>query len=198
MAIPFDEHSVFLNVPYDKAYEPLFITLVASIASLGLTPRCVLEISEIGQGRLARIQELMESCRVSVHDLSRVGMPVRFNMPFELGLACSIARLNGHHEVIVLERHQYRLDKTLSDYKGRDPQVHYGRCDALVGCILDTLVTGRETPDPETIRTIAKDLRKTAPAIKKKHGRDLIFHRGPFQALVGAALQLAREKELIT
>ena len=148
MAIPYDVQNVFLNVPYDRGYEPLFVTLVASVVALGLKPRCVLEVREQGQGRLTRIQELLESCRTSIHDLSRVGTPVRFNMPFELGLACSIARYKPGHQVVVLERTLHRLDTTLSDYKGRDPLVHAGNCDRLVSCILDTFATEGQMPQP--------------------------------------------------
>lgn len=64
-----DPGSVFLNVPFDRAYEPFFVTLVSALISLGQTPRCVLEVRERGQGRLARIYELLRSCGVSIHDL---------------------------------------------------------------------------------------------------------------------------------
>jgi hypothetical protein len=84
-----DPKSVFLNVPYDDEYQSFFVTLVATLVLLGQTPRCVLEIQETGAGRLARIFDLLRSCGVSIHDLCRVGTPVRFNMPFELGMACT-------------------------------------------------------------------------------------------------------------
>src|SRR5438093_5118087 len=86
--------SVFLNVPFDKSYEPLFVGLISALVALGRTPRCVLELPEMGQGRLVRILRLIQSCGVSIHDLSRVGLPVRFNMPFELGIAVALARVN--------------------------------------------------------------------------------------------------------
>src|SRR5437764_9856436 len=85
---------VFINAPFDPSYEPLFITLVGTLVFLGQDPHCVLEVRERGDGRLARIIELMRMCRMSVHDLSRTGMPVRFNLPFELGLASAIKIAN--------------------------------------------------------------------------------------------------------
>ena len=75
---------------------------------LGQKPRCVLEIREQGDGRLARILDLIRACRISVHDLSRVTTPVRFNMPFEPGIRvraeiATAARLRsfraGYHAV---------------------------------------------------------------------------------------------------
>lgn len=62
-----DPNRVFLNVPYDAPYEPLFITLIASLVSLGLEPQCVLQIRETGVGRLTRIQQLLESLRSARH-----------------------------------------------------------------------------------------------------------------------------------
>jgi len=85
--------AVFINAPFDAAYEPLFITLVGMLVFLGQEPYCVLEVREKGEGRLARIIELIRNCRMSIHDLSRVGLPARFNMPFELGLACTVTCL---------------------------------------------------------------------------------------------------------
>ena len=86
---------VFLNVPFDIGYERLFVALISALVSLGRVPRCVLEIPEQGIGRLSRIFRLVRTCPVSVHDLSRVGQPVRFNMPFELGLAVALYRMEG-------------------------------------------------------------------------------------------------------
>ena len=122
-----DPKSVFLNVPFDKQYERLFVTLVGTVVLLGQTPHCVLEVRERGQGRLARIFDLLRSCGASIHDLSRVGVPARFDVPFELGLACSLALAGEPHDVLVLDAKPYRLDRTLSDYKGRDPLIHHGR-----------------------------------------------------------------------
>ena len=116
---------------------------------LGQKPRCVLEIREQGDGRLARILDLVRACRISVHDLSRVSTPVRFNMPFELGIACALKLLHPlDYEVFVLDAAPYRLDKTLSDYKGRDPLIHHGTSDGLLACVLDAFVeTDRAATD---------------------------------------------------
>jgi hypothetical protein len=56
-----DPRSVFLNVPFDRSYEPFFVTLVSALISLGQKPRCVLEVRERGQGRLVRIHELLRA-----------------------------------------------------------------------------------------------------------------------------------------
>jgi hypothetical protein len=147
-----DPKDVFINAPFDDRYEPLFVALVGMLVFLGQKPRCVLEIREQGDGRLARILDLIRACRISVHDLSRVSTPVRFNMPFELGIACALKLLHPlEYEVLVLDTTPYRLDKTLSDYKGRDPLIHYGTIDGLLTCLLDAFVSA-DAPSTTDIR----------------------------------------------
>src|SRR5436190_1405292 len=104
-----EQRSVFLNVPFDKAYESIFVALISSLVAIGRNPRCVLEIPERGEGRLVRILRLIRSCPVSIHDLSRVGLPARFNMPFELGIAFTLARIEKNHDFIMLEAVRHRL-----------------------------------------------------------------------------------------
>jgi hypothetical protein len=54
LGIP-DPQSVFLNVPFDASYEKIFVALIVALISLGRVPRCVLEITDTGQGRMPRI-----------------------------------------------------------------------------------------------------------------------------------------------
>jgi hypothetical protein len=190
-----DPGSVFLNVPYDSQYERLFATLVATLVSLGQTPRCVLEVRERGQGRLARIYDLLGSCGISIHDLSRTGTPARFNMPFELGLACSLALAGAAHDVVVLDSEPYRLDRTISDYKGRDPLIHHNRVDDLVDCIADVFQVARE-PTPQMLKAEARFLRKSAREIAAQYGGTL-FRPAAFRALIAASAERARQQGFI-
>jgi len=41
---PSDPRDVYLNVPFDKAYERQFVALIAALVAIGRTPRCVLEL----------------------------------------------------------------------------------------------------------------------------------------------------------
>jgi hypothetical protein len=85
---------VFINVPFDSRYEPLYLALITGLVGLGLKSRCVVELSH-ERHRLERILDLIAACPFSIHDLSRVQLAAtmrgfrvpRFNMPFELGLA---------------------------------------------------------------------------------------------------------------
>jgi hypothetical protein len=196
VAVP-DDKAVFINVPFDPSYEPLFVTLVGGLVFLGQDPHCVLEVREKGDGRLIRIVELMRSCRLSIHDLSRTGMPARFNMPFELGLASALKIVDPNaYEVLVLESQPHRLDKTLSDYKGRDPLIHHGTSDGMLACLLDAFVT--EVPDAaKEFRLAARLLRKSAEVLKREMKATSLFRPALFRLVFSLAMQMANERRFI-
>ena len=192
-----DPKAVFVNVPFDATYEPLFVTLVGTLVFLGQKPHCVLEVREKGDGRLIRILDLMRTCRMSVHDLSRTGTPVRFNMPFELGLACALKLQHPtDYEVFVLDAIQFRLDRTLSDYKGRDPLVHGGTCHGMLASLLDTFQT--DVPDAaHEFRRAALVLRKSAALMKHRDKSSSLFRPSLFRELVAVATKIASERSFI-
>jgi hypothetical protein len=187
-----ENQGVFINIPYEKSYERIFVATVASLISIGKTPRCTLEIPETGEGRLKRILDLIKSCYASIHELSRVGQPVRFNMPFELGLACAISRSGeGTHTFILFEKKPYRLDKTLSDIKGYDPYIHNGNMKGAVYCVLDSLGCQNNTPKPSKVFRFSTDLWQSVIQLKKENGMPIIFNRTLFLQLVSIGLELA-------
>ncbi|HEV7426305.1 MAG TPA: hypothetical protein VGQ46_08045 [Thermoanaerobaculia bacterium] len=192
-----DPEGVFINAPFDATYERLFIALVGMLVFLGQKPRCVLEIREQGDGRLARILELVRACRISVHDLSRVSTPVRFNMPFELGIACALKLLHPtDYEVFVLDATPYRLDKTLSDYKGRDPLIHHGTLDGLMACLLDAFAQPN-APPARDVRTALAVLSRAAKQLKSDVRSDSLFRASLFRSLVAAARGIAIDFDFI-
>jgi len=189
--------SVFLNVPFDKGYEPLFIALISALVSLGREPHCVLAIPAHGAGRLARILRLIRSCPISIHDLSRVGQPVRFNMPFELGLAVALNRIERRPKFIMLESKAHRLVRTLSDVNGFDPGIHESQARGIISCALAHLGKPHGNPDAETVFRVRRRLWKTVPALKRISGRNDIYSRSIFAELVEAAGILAKKEGLI-
>ena len=189
--------SVFLNVPFDRDYEPLFVALIGALAALGRTPRSVLEVPEQGEGRLARIFGLMRRCPVSIHDLSRVELPVRFNMPFELGIAFALSRLEPSHKFVLLEAKRHRLQKTLSDVNGIDPGIHNAAVRGVISCVLSHLGKPRGNPDAKTVASIHRQLWKIVPSLKAIHGRTHIYSRSIFTELVESATRLAKNEGLV-
>jgi hypothetical protein len=157
----------------------------------------VLEVPEQGDGRLVRILHLLRSCPVSIHDLSRVGLPVRFNMPFELGIAVALSRIEGGHKFIMLEAKRHRLQQTLSDANGIDPGIHGGTVRGVISCVLSHLGKPRGNPDPNTVAHIHRQIWKATPFFKRTHGRANIYSRSIFGELVAGANKLARKEGLI-
>ena len=187
--------SVFLNVPFDPTYERYFIGLIAAVVSVGRAPRCVLELPEHGSGRLKRLIKHIGSCSLSVHDLSRVGTPARFNMPFELGLAAAPGMSRAKHSYVLLERKQYRLDKTLSDIKGRDPLIYKLSVKRLIALVVGTLQRANSVSvDPEAVYDMYRSLSALAPRIRRRHSANSIYTRAVFLELVTAATVLAEER----
>ena len=116
-------------------------------------------------------------------------------MPFEMGLASSIALAGGPHDVVVLDTVPYRLDRTLSDYKGRDPLIYHHRVDSLIDCMADVFQVAYE-PTPNALKTEARILRKSAREIAKQYG-GTIFRPAAFRTLVAVATDRARSQGLI-
>jgi len=190
-----DPQSVFLNVPYDPSYERIFVALVATLISLGRMPHCVLEISETGQGRMPRIMSSLSSCEVSIHDLSKVGRPARFNMPFELGIAYTLHYATGKHKFIIMEKKKHRLDITLSDLKCHDPKIHEGNPLLAISAIYEVL--GRPTGNP-SIRIPEGIFRRLWSDIQTiRHRSPTIFNRRSFNELIAGATYLARKAGVI-
>jgi hypothetical protein len=141
----------------------------------------------------------MDQCRVSIHDLSYVGTPARFNMPFELGLACNLRRLGSlQHDFFIMERVNYRVQQTLSDIMGHDPLIHHGTVRGVIWCVLDALGTDSDKqPALKKVLRIDRTLWKIAAKLKKDARRSTIFGRFLFLELVSIATDLAQEAGFI-
>lgn len=197
-ASPLRAKQVFLNVPYDRRYERLFVALTVAVIAAGRTPRLTFDIPEVGIGRLRRIKRVMANCKVSIHDLSYARkLPARFNMPFELGLAVALRVQTGDHDFHVLESVEHRLQITLSDLNGIDAKVH-GRNPARA--IREVLgMVGRPGRNPPA--TVVNDLyekiwRHVVPALRAAHG-DGFFKRDIYEDLVGVTRWLVASHGLV-
>ena len=198
---PTDQQSVFLNIPFDREYSPLFVALIAALTGLGRKPRCVLEVPASGKDRLGRIFELLSSCGSSIHDLSRVALsgPLqvpRFNMPFELGIAYCLWRQSGHR-FFVMEEAAYRLQASLSDLNGLDPHIHEGTQEGILACLLDCFGTPGKLPTVRDLKGLTAKLSKIVSRLQREQSRDHPFSPHLFRRAVKAAAELARLEGLI-
>ncbi len=187
-----EPNSVFLNVPYDPAYEPLFIALICSLVALGRTPRCVLEVPDSGQGRLNRIFNLLASCRLSIHDLSRVEDPPRFNMPFELGMAVALSQTRTHGYYI-LEAQRHRVIHTLSDINLNDASIHNNNPNKIISKIFGFLGKRSGNPDIKQVKKMYQALSQVAEEAKNDYEEEDVFDRPIFLLLVSASIDLKKK-----
>jgi hypothetical protein len=185
-----ERHSVFLNIPYDSAFENLYLAYIAGLSAFGLIPRATLEIPT-SQRRLDRILKLIQQCAYSIHDLSRVQLDAkaprvpRFNMPFELGLAVAQSARNKRQTWYVCETVPYRINKSLSDLNGTDVRIHDGAVRGVFGALCEIFVRKTRQPSVQEMYRIYIVLRRNLPKIMRKAGardpygarvfRDLIF-----------------------
>jgi hypothetical protein len=193
-------NTAFLNIPYDKGFESLFLAYVAGLCGFGLVPRATLEIPG-GSRRLDRIFRLIGECRYSFHDLSRVELDKkrpptpRFNMPFELGLVVAWTKTNGkRHDWFVFESRRQRLSKSLSDLDGTDPHIHRRSPRILFRCLTNALVRSRRQPTVIQLEKIFSDLKKAAIVIKQDLKTSTLFEARPFKELVVAATRSANNR----
>ncbi len=191
---------VFLNVPYDKKFEKLFLAYISGIAAFGFTPRATLEIGK-SSDRLDKILGLIRKCRYSIHDLSRVETDrraprtPRFNMPFELGLSVACCRLlkSRRQQWFVCESVTHRLQKSLSDLNGIDPKIHSGRVGDVFVELRNMFVKSVKQPTVQEMWTIYRDVRRNLPTILNQAGASSLYNSSVFRELCLAANESAEK-----
>jgi len=181
---------VFLNIPYDVAFENLYLAYIVGLTQLGLSINAALAVPN--QGRLGTIIELIDKSDFSIHDLSRVeisrGVP-RFNMPVELGLALYRSHItNGQHRVFIFERKQYRAQRSTSDVNGIDPQIHNGTVKRLMSGLRNIFRQPNDvTTVPEMLASY-RAVKQRIPEMRRNAGSKSLFDAAIFQDLKLAAL----------
>jgi len=187
---------VFLNVPYSPSYERMLVALTAALVAVGAMPRLTFQVPDGGEGRLNRIYNLLRSCRISIHDLSSVGLPVRFNMPFELGMAYAIKAESDRHDFLVLEKKAYRLDRHLSDLRGVDPKIHHGTTRGAISAVLEVLERRGGNPPASEVMRLHRWMMRRVPALKAIHGNRDLFSTRVYGELVTLGREWARAMNL--
>jgi hypothetical protein len=173
---------VFLNIPYDKKFERLFIAYIAGVSAFGLVPRATLEIPDSSR-RLDKIMKLIGDCEYSIHDLSRVELDrkkprtPRFNMPFELGLTVAHAKQKKKENWYVFESKSYRMEKSLSDLNGTDAKIHEGKVAGVFGELCQVFKRRGRQPTVQQMARIYREVRRNQAAILKESGA-----KSPYQA----------------
>jgi len=178
---------VFINCPFDDKYQPLFNAIVFAVYDMGFAPRSAKDESNAGIIRFSKIQELIEECKYSIHDISRAeidaatGFP-RFNMPLELGLDLGCKRYGGpyHQEkvLLILDIEEFRYRDFISDIAGQDIEGHRNDEREIIKAVRNWLRLELDpslviTPSGKIITARYKRFQATLPTICSKLAWDI-------------------------
>jgi hypothetical protein len=188
----------FINIPYAKRYERVYLALIAGIAGYGLVPSAAVH-DPSSRYQLDRIYELIAEAQFSFHDLSWMTLDrksprtPRLNMAFELGLAVATARVAGSdHQWFVFDTVPYRLDKALSDLGGIRPRIHDFTPQGVLSSLMNALARQRHRPTLDDLLEIYRAVEEVARLIKRRYSNDL-FDTRPFKDLTAAATDAAHK-----
>ena len=147
--------NVFINCPFDSAYQELFDAMVFAVHDCGFIPRCALEEDDASEVRIDKIYNIIADCRYGIHDISRTeldedsGFP-RFNMPLELGIFLGAKKFGIEEQkrkkCLILDTQRYRYQQFISDIAGQDIQEHKNTPKEIVTVVRNWLrnASGRQ------------------------------------------------------
>jgi len=174
--MPLYDESVFINCPFDPEYWPILEAITFTVMECGFVPRCSLETDDSSQVRIQKINGLIGSCRLAIHDISRTesdGEPPlpRFNMPLELGIFMGAKefgnRMQKRKAAVILDAEPYRYQRLVSDIAGQDIRAHAGDGLGAITHVRNFLVshapTSRLLPGPERIMAQYRGFRTRLP-----------------------------------
>lgn len=186
-------NSVFLNVPFDRAYKGLFEAAVFAILDCGFVARSAAEDEDSSTPRVEKIYKLIQESRYGVHDISRVTLDPknrlpRFNMPLELGIWLGAKRFGNKQDrakrALVFDKVDHRYQKFCSDISGQDLKSHNNDPHIVVRRVRNWLHNSPDYkrvvfPGPEKMVRRYEEFRAQLPARCRLHGlnwRDLEFN----------------------
>jgi len=186
----------FINLPYARTYEKVYLAFIAGVSGYGLVPTAAVR-DPSSRYQLDRIYDLIVSSQYSFHDLSwmsldrRAPRTPRLNMTFELGLSVAHSRTPGvNHQWFVFDTVPYRLEKALSDLGGIRPRIHDRSPHSVLRALMNALGRQQDQPTLANLTSIYNDVVRMAQRIKKDYSSDL-FDTRPFADLAYVANEAA-------
>jgi len=178
----FLQYQVFLNYPFDAAFNSLADAMSFGVVAGGLLPVTALDLTSPDRPRLEMLMDAIQHCHYSAHDLSRSSGAgaknlARMNMPIEMGMAlfhALVSQRNDHRCIFfVATAHDYK--SFASDLAGLDPKCHENDESRLLADMYEWLrgVVPREVFNPQpTVDVVSKykDFRKRLKTIKGTAG----------------------------
>ena len=165
MDTPSYAETVFINCPFDDAYQFFFKAIIFAVYRCGFSPRSAWETDDATENRIDKIIQIIGECKFGIHDLSRVepgqsGFP-RFNMPFEFGLFLGAKKygqdLQKEKVALVLESVKYSSKAYISDIAGVDPQAHHNNVDELIRIVRNWLRDASRRKTIPSFQTVKDD-----------------------------------------
>ncbi len=197
---PIDPTAVFLNIPYGEEFQKLYLAYIVGLQHLGFVPRIASGIPG-GERRLDRILSLIQSCRYSIHDLSRVELSLlppatpRFNMPLELGLTIAWAKLHPRcHTWFLWEAEPRRIQKSMSDLDGTDAYIHSGAVEGVLSELRNAFV-GDKNPPVSLMLDSYCAVESNIGRILAEAGTRSLYTASVFKELCYVALDAVRRSE---
>ncbi|HEX7184559.1 MAG TPA: hypothetical protein VF756_22220 [Thermoanaerobaculia bacterium] len=114
---------------------------------------------------------------------------------FELGLAYAISREHSHR-FIVFETREHRLQASLSDLNGYDPQIHDGTATGVLG-LLDCFGTLGNPPNLKILERLTAKLTRAVLELQGEHGLSHPFYPFIYRQTVLTAISQAKRERLI-
>jgi hypothetical protein len=186
----------FINLPYHKRYERVYLAFIAGVAGYGFKPTAAVH-SPASRYQLDRIYDLIAAAQFSFHDLSWMSLDAkpprtpRLNMAFELGLSVAISRTPGaNHQWFVFDTVPHRLDKALSDLGGIRPRLHDRSPESVLRALMNALTREKHQPTLANLLDVYRRVEKMARDIKREYSNDLFDNR-PFADLAYVANEAA-------
>jgi hypothetical protein len=160
MKVSVAEHQIFLNYPFDDAFEPLAHAMHFAVVASNLIPICAKDLTSPDRPRLELLVSTILNCQYSLHDFSMLKGQgernfARLNMSLEMGMALfhALQTQRGSHRCafFVATAHDYQI--AASDLAGLDPVSYDGDELALVAGVYEwirdvacnPITTGRPT-----------------------------------------------------
>ena len=178
-ATPDYDTSVFINCPFDPAYQPMFDATVFAVMACGHVARSALEIDDGGRVRFAKIADLIGQCRYGIHDISRTdmssagGLP-RFNMPLELGLFLGAVHYGSdaqrRKQCLVMDSDRTRYRDFISDLSGHDIKAHGNVPAQAIAAVRDFLrsASGMRLPGGKAVAALHARFTTDLPEILRQ------------------------------
>lgn len=128
-------NNVFINCPFDPAYNAFLEAIVFAIHDCGFVARCAREENDGGDVRFMKLIKIIDECKFGIHDISKADLDedtqlARFNMPLELGLFLGAGRFapvkhyNRDKKVLIMDKEAFRYQQFISDLSGQDVVSH--------------------------------------------------------------------------